>query len=362
MATTASSSTSPGGTPAVIQLGSRLPYITSRQGTLTIDGYTQPGSRVNDAAVGSNAVPGVDIRGNGDAPPRRSASTSPARATRCAASPSATSTGASSSTASTPTTTVSSATGSASGGTAPTGRSPATASLLNTGAHDNLVGTPALADRNVIGNWTAAVDAYGPGTDGNVVQQQPALHPARRRHGHLQHGRRPQLRAQERHRGRRRPVREERHRTDLQPGHRDLARLGSGLEGRTRPRSGRSTATASPATGSASGWTAATTRRTAPGINDSSSDNANGINVYDGTNDNVVQRNYVASVYDGIQVMAPNAQRNIVRGNIIGVSPIGPGRAAGAAGASRSAGARASTSSRATPSGTPRWAGSAWSA
>jgi hypothetical protein len=59
------------------------------------------------------------------------------------------------------------------------------------------------------------------------------------------------------------------------------------------------------------------------GYNTSSSDNGNGINVYDGTNDNVIARNYVASRIDGIQVMAPNAQRNIIRGNIIGESPQG---------------------------------------
>ena len=42
--------------------------------------------------------------------------------------------------------------------------------LLNTGAHDNVVGTPDLADRNVIGNFPVGIDAYGPGTDGTIVQ------------------------------------------------------------------------------------------------------------------------------------------------------------------------------------------------
>src|SRR5207344_601849 len=41
---------------------------------------------------------------------------------------------------------------------------------LNTGAHDNVIGTPALADRNVIGNFVHAIDMYGPGTDANTVQ------------------------------------------------------------------------------------------------------------------------------------------------------------------------------------------------
>ncbi len=59
------------------------------------------------------------------------------------------------------------------------------------------------------------------------------------------------------------------------------------------------------------------------GLNFSSADNGQAINVYDGSNRNSILRNYVASVYDGIQVMAPNATGNVVRGNIIGVAPNG---------------------------------------
>jgi hypothetical protein len=55
----------------------------------------------------------------------------------------------------------------------------------------------------------------------------------------------------------------------------------------------------------------------------SNGDNGNAINVYDGTNDNVVARNFVASVFDGIQVMSSNSQGNLVRGNTIGESPQG---------------------------------------
>src|SRR4029077_13367524 len=43
----------------------RLPNISSRTGTMTIDGYSQPGSHPNTAASGSNAVPGIEIRGPG---------------------------------------------------------------------------------------------------------------------------------------------------------------------------------------------------------------------------------------------------------------------------------------------------------
>jgi hypothetical protein len=55
----------------------------------------------------------------------------------------------------------------------------------------------------------------------------------------------------------------------------------------------------------------------------SRADNGNGINAYDGVNESDISGNWVASVYDGIQVQAPNAQRNVVRGNVIGESPRG---------------------------------------
>ena len=56
-----------GPAPVTIQLSSRLPNISATNGTLTIDGYSQPGSAVNTATVGSNAIMGVEIRGNGQA-------------------------------------------------------------------------------------------------------------------------------------------------------------------------------------------------------------------------------------------------------------------------------------------------------
>ena len=51
---------------------------------------------------------------------------------------------------------------------------------------------------------------------------------------------------------------------------------------------------------------------------------SNGINVFDGSNNNLIEGNYVASVYNGIQVglFSPVAG-NIIRSNIIGVSPLG---------------------------------------
>ena len=49
----------------------------------------------------------------------------------------------------------------------------------------------------------------------------------------------------------------------------------------------------------------------------------NGLNAYDGSNFNLFEGNYIASAYDGINFMSPNARGNIARNNIIGESPLG---------------------------------------
>lgn len=52
----------PGGGVQTISLLSRLPEITK---PVTIDGYTQPGSKKNDQAVGTNAVLNIELRASG---------------------------------------------------------------------------------------------------------------------------------------------------------------------------------------------------------------------------------------------------------------------------------------------------------
>ena len=151
--------------PVRIQIGSRLPIITSRSGGVTIDAFTQPGSSVNTATVGSNAVPGIELRGNGQNAREigfymtsgnntirgfvmsnlwrgvfidgADASNNRVIGNWIGYTP----------------------LGLASGGQY--------GIVLNVGAHDNIVGAPALEDRNVIGNWAAGIDVYGPGTNGN---------------------------------------------------------------------------------------------------------------------------------------------------------------------------------------------------
>ncbi len=53
----------PGGGVQTIDVGSTFPEINSINGALTIDGYTQPGSAPNTAATGSNANLRIELRG-----------------------------------------------------------------------------------------------------------------------------------------------------------------------------------------------------------------------------------------------------------------------------------------------------------
>ncbi len=57
--------------------------------------------------------------------------------------------------------------------------------------------------------------------------------------------------------------------------------------------------------------------------NPGTDDNGNAINVYDGSNQNLIEGNYIGAVWDGIQTMSSNSAGNIIRGNIVGESPLG---------------------------------------
>lgn len=314
-----------GAAPVLIQLSSRLPIISSRSGGVTIDGYSQPGSRVNDATFGSNAIPGIELRGNGNTAREFGFYITSggntirgfamhntwrpvfidgvdAQANRI----------------------VGNWVGFRRDGTlAATGNNFAV--TLNTGAHDNIVGTPNLADRNVLGNYSHAIESYGPGTNRNVLQgnllcirpngvsvaqcdcgidhnfgpkdsliggtgpnEANVIGPTRLQGIELSHGWDPAL-----------PYGTDTATTYQINGHRVVGNW-VGFRG--------------------DGSYDAAFRS---GNVFSSSDNGQAINVYDGSNYNIVEGNYIGSVFDGIQVMAPNARGNIVRGNIIGQSPQG---------------------------------------
>jgi hypothetical protein len=308
-----------GTAPVTIQLGSYL-GVSSRAGGVVIDGYSQPGAVPNTAAVGSNAVPGVEIRGTGVSA-RQFAFyiTSPGNTLRglvigntwrgifldgADAHDNRI---------------VGNWIGFTRTGTSSTGGQYGV--LVATGASRNVIGTPDLADRNVIGNWSAGIDHYGPGVNGNITQNNLfCIRPnglTATCSSAIDHNFGPK----------------------------------DGLIGGTGPNE-RNVMGPTTLQGIeySHGWNPAdhsddptyqvnNNRSIAnwvgfradgsynasyrSGLNFSGGDNAQGINVYDGTNDNIVEANYVASVYDGIQVMAPNARRNIIRNNIIGRSPLG---------------------------------------
>ena len=157
--------------PVTIQLSSQLPDISSRNGTLEIDGYTQPGSAVNTASSGSNAIPGgIEIKGFGVGVEHMVFYiTSPGNTIRGLVIDN-------------------SYRGISFDGTdahdnkiignfigfnrdlsaQPSGSDAGV--LQNYGANHNLIGTPALADRNVIGNFRVGEDHCRPG---HRLQQDP---------------------------------------------------------------------------------------------------------------------------------------------------------------------------------------------
>ena len=153
-----------------IQVGStKLPLIGSGSSSVFIDGYSQPGSQPNTAEYGTNAIPGVMVRGNGNS------STS---YLFYSARPNNTIRGMLMANAysgvflDTPSAANNRIVGNWIGFNRDNSLPPRghAGVWLNNGAHDNLVGTPDLADRNVIGNSDKGVYEYGAGTDRNIIQ------------------------------------------------------------------------------------------------------------------------------------------------------------------------------------------------
>jgi hypothetical protein len=197
--------------------------------------------------------------------------------------------------------------------------------LVNTGASNNHIGTPALADRNVAGRATTAIMHHGVGVRA-TSSKQPAVRNAdgyqldRRR---LQHRYRPRPRSQNGLIG--------------GTGANQLNVIGRTLLNGIEYSHGWNPDGPTGATDSTwcvcnnqsiGNWSASArtgVRRQLPlGINNpGTADNGNGINAYDGSSHNLIQANYVASAYDGIQTMSANATDNTIKNNLIGVSPLG---------------------------------------
>jgi CSLREA domain-containing protein len=314
----------PGTPPVAIQLTGKLPIITSRAGTLLIDGYTQPGATPSTAAAGSNAVPGVALIGNGDA--AREAViriTSGGNTVRGLAVGNAWRSFILDGTGATGNRIVGNWIGFTRDGGAP----PTFARwgiLLTTGANGNVIGGSDPADRNVIGNVFKGIDLYGPGTDGNAIRGNllciaPAGGVAACNIG-VDVGFGPKGTVV----GGDDPA----ERNVIGPTYLEGIELAHGWDPALPWGTDTSTTwqvNESRVVGNWIGFRADGTYD--PGYRSgqefSRKDNGNGINAYDGVNDSLIAGNWVASVYDGIQLQAPNAQRNVVRGNTIGVSPAG---------------------------------------
>jgi len=310
----------PGAAPVTIDLGSRLPIITRLSASLTIDGYSQPGSRVNSATYGSNAVPGVLLRGTGvddnEAGLYITSGGNTVRGLVFASMHRAI-------VIDGPDAANNRIMGNWLGFTAD-GSNAARGDIgimVNTGATDTRIGSADRADRNVVGNFRKGIYQYGPTTLRTVIQ------------GNL---------------------------LCIAPGG-GIATCATAIDHDFGPKNDL-VGGSGPGEGNiigpttlegielSHGWDPDTETSTVhwrvsgnriignwvgfrkdgrydadyrSGQLPSTADNANGINVYDGVYDNVISRNYIASVYDGIQLMSPRALRNALTNNIIGVSPRG---------------------------------------
>ena len=310
-----------GTAPVTIQLGaSSLPTVGTASSSVYIDGYSQPGSRPNDAANGTNAIPGVEIRGQSVANTQwifyvpRVGNTfrglllnntqrgvffdGPAAANNVV---------------------IGNWMGFNRDNSLPARGIEGV--FLNNGAHDNIVGSPDLADRNVIGNFDKAVYSNGPGTNNNTIQNNVMCIKPDGATAICQTG------------------------IDFDFGPKN------NLVGGSNPNEGNVVGpTCCNSVELSHGWDPAgidtsskwlisgnriignwlgfrvdgsydPTYRSAQSV--PTYDNGQAVNVYDGSPNNVIQGNYIASVYDGITISSLNTTGNLVQGNIIGQSPLG---------------------------------------
>ena len=313
----------PGTAPVLIQLSSNpMPLLNDKTGGVVIDAYSQPGSKINTSASGSNAVPGVELRGTGSSP-RGNAFfiTSSNNTIRGFLMNNFYRPIVMDGSDSHHNLIAGNLIGFKKDGT-PHGYEGNRGVQLNVGAHHNTVGTPSLANRNVIGNFIHAVDLYGPGTDNNLIQNNAlCMTPSGTARAEcatgIDHNFGPK--------------------SNLSGG---LGNREGNVIGRTRlngieishgwdpdhhdtttkwqNNNNRIIGNWIGFRGNGAYDAAFRSGQRKPTFND-----ANGVNVYDGSNFNTVEGNYIASVYDGIQTMTANSTGNVIRNNVIGELPLG---------------------------------------
>jgi CSLREA domain-containing protein len=156
----------PGGAPQTIQLS--LGKLVLNQPGTTIDGYTEPGAHPNTDPTVSNAQPGVEIRGNGDSAKESIYITKSDTVIQGLALDRMWKTiwldqGASNNT-------IAGNFIGINGLGQNIGYSGVAGVLINAGAHDNIIGLPTLAGRNVIASVSEGIDLYDTGTDRNIYR------------------------------------------------------------------------------------------------------------------------------------------------------------------------------------------------
>jgi CSLREA domain-containing protein len=312
-----------GQAPVLIQLGSSpMSLIQDRSGRLVIDGYSQPGARVNTASAGSNAVPGVVIRGTGGSPRgvglritsggntvRGILFNNVWRAIVIEGEDAANNR------------IVGNLFGYKTSGANTTWTGGYSAVLLNNGAHGNTIGTPAPADRNVAGNGTKAFYLYGPGTDDNVIQNNVmCLTPSGVAGSICQTALDMNFGPKDNVVG----GTAENERNVLGPTRLNGVEISHGWDPDGEDDPGRWELTGNRVVGNWIGFRAdgayVAKFRSGQRLNEN---DANGVNVIDGARRNVVEHNTIGAAWDGINIMNPNATENVVRTNTIGVSPRG---------------------------------------
>jgi len=311
----------PGPVPALIQLASPMQLVGSSSSSVTIDGYSQPGSQVNTATYGTNAIPGVELRG---------ISTSSSKYILYTARPNNVIRGLVFANAyrgifiDTPNASGNLVVGNwigfnGDGSLSALGHAGV---YLNDGAHDNIIGTPALADRNVVGNQDKGLYSYGPGTDHNIMQNNLICTSPTGATAECATG------------------------IDFDFGPKN-ALVGGSNPGELNV-IGRTTLNGIEIS---HGWDPSTNHVSTAQYQNNynqiignwvgfredgsydpsylsaqkvpSADNGQALHAYDGSNYNLFQANYVGAAYDGVTIAETNATGNIVRGNIIGRSPLG---------------------------------------
>lgn len=311
----------PGTAPVVIQLTDRL-SLQDRTGGVFIDGYSQPGSRVNTASVGSNAIPGVELRGTKNAPRSNAFRiTSAGNTIRGFLFNASDRTISIDGVDAHDNYIVGNLMGFARNGTPDSYRGHQNV-FLQGGAHHNHIGAPTLADRNVAGRQTKSIYLYGPGTDYNVLQNNflcmtPSGMATAVCSTAIDH--------------------------DFGPKHTEIGGTGplernvigattlNGIEiSHGWNRNGPDTDDTwhndhNHVVGNWIGFRGDGSYHQAfvSGQNSPNTNDANGVNVYDGSNYNVVEGNWIGTAWDGVNTMSSTSTGNVIRNNVIGESPLG---------------------------------------